>query len=72
MLCRRLQQTQEVAELPEQALAKAAALPGDERDAIASQIIEIQDDEAIRKEKSAPLASCAASPTMLAEERLAL
>ena len=40
-------------ELLEQALRKVAALPGDEQDAIASQIIETLEDEAIWKEKLA-------------------
>ena len=40
-------------ELLEQALRKVASLPGDEQDAIASQIIETLEDEAIWKEKFA-------------------
>lgn len=38
-------------ELLEQAIRKVAALPRDEQDAIASQIIETLEDEAIWKEK---------------------
>lgn len=40
-------------ELLEQALQKVASLPVDEQDAIASQIIETLEDEAIWKEKLA-------------------
>lgn len=44
---------EEMTELLEQALRKVAALPQDEQDAIASQIIETLEDEAIWKEKLA-------------------